>query len=60
MPPPRATRPEFVHRSICQRVIESFGKTDEEFAAAIEELQAALDGGRNNNSGARAPIQGQG
>ena len=60
MPPPRASRPEFIHRSIAQRVIDSFGKTDADFAAAIEELQDALDGGRNNNSGACAPIQGQG
>ena len=62
MPPPRATRPEFVHRSICQRVIDSLGKpeADAEFAAAIEELQQALDGGTNRNSGNAAPIQGGG
>jgi hypothetical protein len=60
MPPPRATRPEFVHRSVCQRVIDSFGQSDSEFAAAIGALQDALDGGANRNSGAAAPIQGQG
>ena len=49
MPPPRASRPEFIHRSIAQQVIDSF-----------EALQQALDGGANRNSGAVAPIQGQG
>ena len=60
MPPPRTTKPLFVPANICQRVIDSFGKTDAEFAAAIEELQTSLDGGANRNSGNVAPIQWQG
>ena len=60
MPPPRASRPEFIHRSIAQRVIDSFGTSDAEFAEAIEAMQAALDGGENRNSGSVAQIQGQG
>lgn len=60
MPPPRATKPMFVPAAICQRLVDSFGKTDAEFAEAFGVLQEFLEGGPNNNSGARAPIQGDG
>lgn len=60
MPPVREHRPQFVPVQLCRRVLDSIGQSDLEFAEAIEALATFLDGGPNTNSGARAPIQGEG
>ena len=61
MPPPRTSRPCFVPVNLARAVIDARQQGNQAaFARAIEELADAIDGGRNENSGNFAPIQGHG
>ena len=61
MPPPRASRPSFVSATIAQAVVAAHQQGNSAaFALALEQLADAIEGGANRNSGARAPIQGEG